>query len=241
MTSTAQKRQALANTAALAVARGAFAAKAIQAAEGRGVAPLPKGMRGSGIYRRETNAVTLDPVPTRRAVKIGKQYWNSRTLRGLLKSNPAVRNPLTRQPLPQRVVKKYGPMSSGKLPSRNEITKVDDAIEVGRIARHVLSGSTPEERSAGTRMGLLRTHWELTVFDDFKILDVWERPRVRQRQPLGYFKMIGEGANRILVFHYLYADEDTEIFKQAARRGGDFITFHRPRPLRGGGFQPTVW
>ncbi len=236
MTSTAQKRQALANTAALAVARGAFAAKAIQAAEGRGVAPLPKGMRGSGIYRRETNAVTLDPIPTRRAVKIGKQYWNSSTLRGLLKSNPAVRNPLTRQPLPQRVVKKYGPMSSGKLPSRTEITKVDDAIEVGRIARQVLSGF---------RMGLLRTHWELTdrLLDNEKILQVWVRPAIRQRSAFGYFKMIGEGANRTLVFHFSHADEDTEIFKQAARRGGDFITFHKPRPLRGAGMYvpPVLW
>ena len=237
MTTAAQKRKALADAAALAVARGAFAAKAIQASKGRGVAPLPKGMRGPGIYRRETNAVTLAPIPTRRAVKVGKQQWNSATLRGLLKRNTAAKNPLTRQPLPNRVAIKYGP-AAPPVPARSRITKVDDAVEIGRIAYRVLSLSTANARKAmGNKLRLDRAHWELMwARTGFDRLEVWVRPAV-QREPFGYFEMIGEGTNRTLVFHFFHPEHHTHwgdgvaAFKKAARRGG-FIAFELPRPLR---------
>lgn len=238
MTTAAQKRRALADAAALDVARGAFAATAIQAANGRGVAPLPKGMRGSGIYRRETNAVTLAQIPTRRAVKIGKQHWDSRTLRGLLERNPMATNPLTRQPLPPGVAKKYGPKKP-KRPTRRQITKLDDAIAIGRIALLTLSGHTAEaRRQAGDRLGfeeflLYRAHWELGRNRDSSTLDVYVRPAVAQRNPFGWFKMIGEGTNRTLVFHFVHESDEADVFKRAARRAGNFITFHMPRQLRG--------
>ena len=146
----AQKSRDLATAAASTVARAAFAARAIQAAEGRGVAPLPRGMRGSGIYRREENAVSLAPVPTRRAVKIGRQYWDSKTLRGLLRSNPGATNPLTRQPLPPRVLKKYG--GSGAANPK----AVAEAVEVAALAGRVLSVPPAQRAARAIRLGFTR-------------------------------------------------------------------------------------
>lgn len=110
--------------AAATVARAAFAADATRAASGRVPrGPAPRGMRGSGLFVRDQNGqktvdpVSLDRIPVRRAVKIGKQHWNSKTLRGLLKHNPAATNPLTRQPLPPHVVEKYGPKPKVTPPS----------------------------------------------------------------------------------------------------------------------------
>jgi hypothetical protein len=95
--------------AARVAAQPAFAASAVLASQGRGVAPLPRGMRGRGIYRREWNAVSLDPVPVRRAVRVGQQYWDGKTIRTLLARDPDALNPLTREQFPPRVKRRYGP------------------------------------------------------------------------------------------------------------------------------------
>ena len=134
----AAARRVVADAATRVASRSAFASHAVMAAEGRGVAPLPRGMRGSGIFRRETNAVSLDPVPTRRAVKVGKHYWNSKTLRALLARNPKATNPLTRQPLPRGVVGKYGSLKHNVLAAMRlslRLAKSKTAGEIGVIRR----------------------------------------------------------------------------------------------------------
>jgi hypothetical protein len=81
------------------------------AAEGRRApprAPAPRGMgRATGLFSTENNAVSMAPIPMKRAVKVNKQWWNAKTLRTLLKHNPRASNPLTRQPLPAKIIKKY--------------------------------------------------------------------------------------------------------------------------------------
>lgn len=90
----------------------------------------PRGMAGSsrrqGLYIKNKdqkggyalNAVSLERIPRRRAVKVGAQYFDSRTLRNLLKRDARATNPLTRQPFPSAVYKKYAPLpGSGPAPT----------------------------------------------------------------------------------------------------------------------------
>lgn len=104
--------QALArNAVARAATSTVFAARAATV--------RPRGMAGSG--RRQgpyivnknqegglaLNAVSLNRIPRGRAVKVGTQYFDSRTLRELLRRNPQATNPLTRAPFPEWVYAKY--------------------------------------------------------------------------------------------------------------------------------------
>ena len=56
-----------------------------------------------------TDPVSLNRIPAARAVKVGRHYYDSKTLRALFKVNPRATNPLTRQPFPAAVYQKYGP------------------------------------------------------------------------------------------------------------------------------------
>lgn len=75
-------------------------------------ASVPRGMRGLGLNRSVlpgvVDPVTQRSIPIRRAVRINKQWFNSKGLSNLLRHNPAATNPLTRQPLPAKVRARYG-------------------------------------------------------------------------------------------------------------------------------------
>lgn len=114
--SQALARNAVARTAASTV----FAARAATAG--------PRGLAGSKVKQRREpyirnkgqddgyalNALTLNRIPRRRAVKVGQQYWDSKSLRDLLARDERAPNPLTRAPFPQWVYDTYGPMRSGR-------------------------------------------------------------------------------------------------------------------------------
>ena len=101
-------RAVVSNAAREISARSAFASNALRAAT-----PLPRGMgRGRGLFvgRHDTlDPVTVNRIPVKRAVRVGKQWFNSRGLRSLLAHNPRATNPLTREPLPSAVHALYGP------------------------------------------------------------------------------------------------------------------------------------
>ncbi|KAI3432558.1 hypothetical protein D9Q98_004107 [Chlorella vulgaris] len=87
-----------------AFAQVAFRSAAKEARRAPRRALAPKGMGGQSLFTVEDNAVTLDPIPTKRAVKVGKQWWDSKTLLTLVARNGArARNPLTREPLPPAI------------------------------------------------------------------------------------------------------------------------------------------
>lgn len=75
--------------------------------------PRMKGGLGRNLFVRNadgqhaTDPVSLNRIPVRRAVAVGKRTYNSKTLRALLAQNPHATDPLTRQPFPERVYKKY--------------------------------------------------------------------------------------------------------------------------------------
>jgi hypothetical protein len=77
--------------------------------------PHIKGGLGRNLYARNANGqhatdpVSLNRIPASRAVKVGKHHYDSKTLRALFAKNQLATNPLTRQPFPQAVYKKYGP------------------------------------------------------------------------------------------------------------------------------------
>lgn len=103
------------------LARQAFGAAALLAARPTRFAG-PKGLGGApALYARNANGqvsedpVSLQRIPAHRAVKIGKKYFNSRSLRELLRRNPDATNPLTRQPLPEAIKQRFGPRSPENL------------------------------------------------------------------------------------------------------------------------------
>lgn len=88
---------------------------------------VPMGMGGSGLpFARDAseadgyamNVMSLDRIPAGRAVKIGPHTFDAKSLRALLAANPGATNPLTREPLPARVVKRYGPRRPTAPPGR---------------------------------------------------------------------------------------------------------------------------
>jgi hypothetical protein len=103
-------RRALANVAATTAMKTALVAKATARAQRqpRGLGP------GTDLFVRGSNgqyaidALSLNRVPRARAVRIGMQNWNSKSLSGLLNRNPRAPNPLTRQPFPETVYRRYG-------------------------------------------------------------------------------------------------------------------------------------
>lgn len=125
-------RQTVAHAAAAHVS-GAFWANARRAAGGGKVprGPAPKGMGGTGLFVRDQSGqqtidpVTLNRIPAGRALRVGKQYWNSTTIRKLLERDSQATNPLTRQPFPADVYAKYAP-------------KLDDIRDVTNVARSFL-------------------------------------------------------------------------------------------------------
>lgn len=72
---------------------------------------FPRGMAGSGLpFARDADGFVEDPVsmariPPARAVKIGMHTFNAKTIRELRRRSAAPRNPLTRQPIPQSVLR----------------------------------------------------------------------------------------------------------------------------------------
>lgn len=119
-------RDALAQHAAKTV----FAGRAVKAA-----APRMPGGLGRDMFVRDadgthaTDPVTLNRIPLKRAVKIGKQYHNSKSLRAQLQFRNT--NPLTRQPFPAAVQRKYGPrrMTTGRRPVQGLMTAVRSVYE----------------------------------------------------------------------------------------------------------------
>jgi hypothetical protein len=77
--------------------------------------PRMKGGLGRNLYVRNaqgnhaTDPVSLNRIPVSRAVKVGRQHYDSKTLRTLFQQKARATNPLTRQPFPEAVYKKYGP------------------------------------------------------------------------------------------------------------------------------------
>lgn len=103
-----QRRQELARKVVRdAAIRTAFASKLARR-------PQMKGGLGRNLFARNdegrhaTDPVSLNRIPVSRAVKVGRQHYDSRTLQRLFKINPRATNPLTRQPFPQNVYAKYG-------------------------------------------------------------------------------------------------------------------------------------
>lgn len=97
------------------VAMGAFAARAVRASKRANQPRGPRGMRAStGLYAVNANGteavdpVSLNRIPRRRAVTIGRQTFDANTLRALLSRDPGAVNPLTRQPFPREVYTTYG-------------------------------------------------------------------------------------------------------------------------------------
>lgn len=111
-----------------------FAADAVRAARGRApAAPAPRGMgRVSGLFVRGGNAdpVSLEPIPRGRAVRVGKQWMDYRSVRQLLNRDPAATNPLTRQPFPESVRAKH---AAGRL--RGLTAAMRDAREFFSLTR----------------------------------------------------------------------------------------------------------
>ena len=103
----------MANAAHRVTALPAFASRAALSA-----AP-PKGMgRASRLPQRfpgfvggpdNTDPVSLSRIPVKRAVRVGKQWFNSKSIRAMLARDTRTTNPLTRQPFPDAVRERYMP------------------------------------------------------------------------------------------------------------------------------------
>ena len=104
-------RAVVADAARAVTARAAFAAHAARAATppkgmGRTASPLIRGLRFVG-GPGNTDPLTLNRIPVKRAVRVGKQWFNSKSIRSMLARDPRATNPLTRQPFPVNVRERY--------------------------------------------------------------------------------------------------------------------------------------
>lgn len=168
----------VASALARRVANVSFAAAAVSSAKKtskkaeRRRPPLGMGV-GSGVrgpWLLEPNGtkaidpVSLNHIPMDRAVRVGRQVFDSRTLRALLRRDPGAVNPLTREPFPEDVRRAYGDQS-GRMPEAlAKKQDVSDAVGVivAAIAReappglHMLSPAVFDdvERRYGVRVAL---------------------------------------------------------------------------------------
>lgn len=172
-------RHAAAHAAAQSVS-AAFWANARRAAKGRApLGPAPKGMRGSGLFVRGDQSgqqtidpVSLDRIPARRAVLIGKQQWNSKTIRELLKRDSAATNPLTRQPFPAEIYEKYGK-------SPFDEVEIIDVLEFVNMARGFLENK--RERKLRMKFGeyVAKGSWERGDLPPKNVSVCWKSCRAR--------------------------------------------------------------
>lgn len=128
----AKARAAIAATLARTAVRDAVVQRAATAhmlARARKAARAgPRGMGGSRtLYAKNTNGsfsvdpMSLDRIPVRRVVRVGKHAFNSKSVRSLLEHNPSATNPLTRQPFPDDVYRRYGKHRKQRLYKPHEI------------------------------------------------------------------------------------------------------------------------
>lgn len=112
------QQQVTRHLASQAAAQIALGAKAQLTRALREAKAGPKGLGGARAipdrYAKNANGYVTDPVslmriPRARAVKVGRQTYNSDTLRQLFARNARAPNPLTREPFPDEVYAKYGP------------------------------------------------------------------------------------------------------------------------------------
>lgn len=52
--------------------------------------------------------ISLEPIPTRRAVRVGRHYFDDLSLRQFFLHTDNPRNPYTREPFPPEVLARYG-------------------------------------------------------------------------------------------------------------------------------------
>lgn len=160
-------------------------------------APRGLGFRRS-LLTRELNAVSLNRIPASRAVRVGKQWWDSKTLRELFRRDPSARNPLTRQPFPAHVSSKYG---GGRAP-RGEVLNV--AGEAQRVVNAMI-GALLDIRSRTVTVG--RT-WQADI-------------SVRRPRQGGYAVMAefgARGSDEQEGYAEILADESRRITGPSARR-----------------------
>ena len=167
-------RNAVARAAARHTATTAFVAKALGAARPAG----PKGGLGQDLFLKNANGYATDPVsqdriPTSRAVRVGRHYYDAKTLRALLKHNRSAVNPLTRQPFPSHILQKYrpprvhaGPFTSTPRQLPRQLTEPQrgvwhEAVHLGRALLHEGADSGTHELRRG------RDKAVLTVRDEF--------------------------------------------------------------------------
>lgn len=120
-----------------------FAGRAVKAA-GRGM----RGGLGQNLFIRNadgthaTDPVTLNRIPVKRAVRIGKHYFNSKSLGDQLQHRTT--NPLTRQPFPSSVIRKYKKKPpSPPSPPRALLDAIEAIVQyVRQLPRRVFSLSS---------------------------------------------------------------------------------------------------
>ena len=123
----------------------AYAMAVLGATAATGHKRRPRGMGGSGLpfARHEglegrplaSNFMRNEPFGSKYAVRIGPHSFSKWNLRRMLAVNPRAVNPLTRQPLPERVHRRYGPPPPPPSPPNNNNNNGNEQVPVfeGRV------------------------------------------------------------------------------------------------------------
>lgn len=118
-TASALARRAVSNALAQRMALAALGARAMKALtnynrpKGLGLSHEPMlirnrnevvGNKRIAVYPEDP--VTMNKIPKKRAIRVGRHWFDAKTLRRVVQTNPI--NPLTREPLPNVVQRKFG-------------------------------------------------------------------------------------------------------------------------------------
>ncbi len=194
----AKARAAIATALARTAVRDAVVQRAATAhmlAKAKKIARAgPRGMGGSRtLYARNaTNGsyavdpVSLDRIPVRRVVRVGKQAFNSKTVRALLERDPAATNPLTRQPFPDHVYRRYGKRQPQYSPDKTEAMAV-----LWAATRQIVDAFFNNNAS---RFSDIPEAWKTSVQATFDVeVDYFEEPGVSiLNVTLGEFVSVAE-------------------------------------------------
>lgn len=150
----ATKRKRTANQVVANVARKqavAYGMAMMGATAATGYKRRPRGMAGSGLPFARHDGLENRPFSTefstneqfalRKGVRVGPHTFSNANLRQMLAVNPYARNPLTRAPLPTRVLQKYRPPAFALTKSMLEFfTRHPDMLKmiVGKVLKKMM-------------------------------------------------------------------------------------------------------
>lgn len=156
-----------------ALTRRAFAATALESSRRKQVKGLGGARRLPGTAyvlnadgKPVDDPITMDPIPLRRAVKVGRHWHNAESLRKLFRHTPDARHPLTREPFPDHIRQRYGPRAAAQV-----VAELAHVLETLHRAESMRAAGAPSRR---IEQMLRAARFEIDHWDDDEIYAMYD-------------------------------------------------------------------